>query len=157
MRVGLVLSNNERVSFSLVPRSDPSTKLTILIRASGTKITPINGATSNRKRSTIQNWSSMLWSLIRTEDPLVLFLKNCKCQMVLYKISDIGYSNVRFVTRNDRYAWSEDEVLKYWIRDGKISQWSKRFKRRVKGSIFRPVRNHKFLCELRTLTPRIRK
>lgn len=39
--------------------------------------------------------------------------------MVLYEISDIGYSNVRFVTRNDRYTWSEDEILKYWIRDGK--------------------------------------
>lgn len=59
--------------------------------------------------------------------------------MVLYEISDIGYSNVRFVTRNDRYTWSEDEILKYWIRDGKISQWSKRFNWQVKESIFRPL------------------
>lgn len=59
--------------------------------------------------------------------------------MVFYEISDIGYSNVRFVTRNDRYAWSEDEILKYWIRDGKISQWSKRFNWQVEESIFRPL------------------
>lgn len=58
--------------------------------------------------------------------------------MVLYKISDIGYSNVirSFRDTNDRYTWSEDEILKYW--GGKINQWSRRFNWQVEESIFAP-------------------
>lgn len=74
--------------------SDPSTKLTILIRASGTKITPINGATSVFESEAIDDpkliFDAFDLLLIRTEDPLVLFFKK-KLQTPDGVVRNIGY------------------------------------------------------------------
>ena len=77
--------------------SDPSTKLTILIRASGTKITPINGATSVFESEAIDDpkliFDAFDLLLIRTEDPLVFFFKkkiaNARWCCTKYRISVI--------------------------------------------------------------------